>query len=175
MRTSITTQLTTSTEDFEENVCDTESDSDYYACRFAKQIQIAKRAHVEVFVVIDDYLLRHIRQLWKNRLCVKKDEQSDIKDLADLTFAEQSELESSVIWYVKKFLSSVNIKFEKDFPRIKFHIAWIKYNDPNFMKQFIPTDSVKHRSPEFDVARTKVKMQTLFALEKSDNTDFDVV
>ena len=45
-------------------------------------------------------------------------------------------------------------------------IAGIKYNDPNFMKQFIPTDSVKHRSPEFDVARTKVKMQTLFALEK---------
>ena len=43
------------------------------------------------------------------------------------------------------------------------------------MKQFITTDSVKHRSQEFDVARTKVKMQTLFALEKSDNTDFDVV
>ena len=86
---------------------------------------------MEVFVVIDDYLLGHIRQLWKNRLCVKKYEQSDIKDLSDLTFADQAELESSVIWYVKKFLSSVNIKFEKDFPRIKFHFARIQISLSN--------------------------------------------
>ena len=119
-------------------------------------------------VVIDDSLLYYIRRYWKNKLWVQHSERNQLPKLETLTLKEKTKLRWSVNWYVRKFLASVSTKFKKDFPKLIFHVAEVRYNEPNI--DFI---TGLNGETNFEI---KGKMESYFALEKQKvaNNEFDV-
>ena len=81
-------------------------------------------AHIEVLIALTGPLLSKIKLYWHEKTWVEESQRSQISDITE-------GLLDTIDWYVRRFITSVNEKFQENFenPRINFHIENIRYDD----------------------------------------------
>ena len=176
------TTTTKTKKDFEPDVCDPDgADYDYTACTIKSSKQQTEdfrpqvTKYVGVLVIIEnnnmspeqDTLITRINDTWKVRTW-----KSNI-DHYDRGSEERNE-EETMKFYVKRFMSSVNEKFDKEQfpnPRIELYVSGMLFNEN---QEYVSKQSVRKASGLLDQITTRQKMQEFFKHEYDDDT-FDVV
>ena len=81
-------------------------------------------AHIGVMIALTEPLLQKIKLYWHEKTWVKESQRSQISNSTEGLLDTHD-------WYVKRFITSVNEKFQENFENrsIKFHIKDIRHND----------------------------------------------